>query len=123
MDCSEKSDMNASRSISGSNLNSNAKTIKTKVASSIKNKPAENANNQNLESCKNQNEDMKLMENSRFITPSELSDPSSTESYIEDTETSNQETSYKKGPTPSLLKNYDDRGLKEKIFKDYWRYK
>ena len=117
MDCSESSSLsNASLPISGQTTNS----VKTKTADykdSVSNYDVKDK--YNIEALqKEENKDSNVenrTEEAIEITPSELSDLTSTQSFENNDQPLNQESSYKKGPTPSVFNKVTYKQRNQKL--------
>ena len=119
MDCSESSDLsNASPSISGRTANS----VKTKNAdfedNMLTNQIEDNPDVDIIieKESKDLNDGNEInIEEAKIITPSELSDLTSKESTENNAQSLNQESSYKKGPTPSLFNEMTEEQWNQKL--------
>ena len=105
MDCSESSNLsNANPSISYQTT----KSVETKNADFEENIPEiqikDNPDVESIIGKEDSNTENKIkMEEVKEITPSELSDPTSTQSFENNVQSLSKESSYKKGSTPSLF--------------------
>ena len=110
MDCPESSNLsNANPSISGRTANS----VKTKNADFEDNLDVDIIIGKESKDLNDENEIK--MEEAKIITPSELSDLTSTQSFENNAQSLNQESSYKKGPTPSVFNRMTEEQWNQKL--------